>query len=67
MQTVLGASEELKKLYQKKGFQTRVIMGDGQFQPFKIEPAGLGIPHNTTGWDEYVPDTERYCRVLKER
>ena len=40
---------------------------DGKFVPMKHELASVGIIHNPTSTNEYVPKIERHIRVIKER
>jgi hypothetical protein len=41
----------------------------GEFEPYKADLAGNGrrVTLNTTSYDEYVGDIERYIRTIKER
>jgi hypothetical protein len=63
------AFTEIFTIYQRRGFQIRMVYGDGDFEPMRAMIEGLpGNPKlDVTAASEHVATVERKIRVVKER
>jgi hypothetical protein len=65
--TLLTAIKQVKRAYAQRGFALRTILLNGQFEPIRVNLAGIGITMNGVARAEHVPEIERYIRTTKER
>ena len=65
--TIIKAIDNVRKLYKKRGFHTKTIIMDGQFDGLRANLAEMGMTLNSSANDEHVPEVERHIRTLKER
>ena len=59
--------DNVRKLYKKRGFHTKTIIMDGQFDGLRANLAEMGMTLNSSKNDEHVPEVEHHICTLKER
>jgi hypothetical protein len=64
---LLTAIKQVKRAYAHRGFSFRTMLLHVQFEPLRVDLAGLGITMNRVARDKHVPEIERYIRTAKER
>jgi hypothetical protein len=63
----IAAVKHMLSIYTKRGFHVETAMMDGEFAPIKADLLAMGVYVKITSANEYVPEIERWIRVLKER
>eukprot|EP00560_Eucampia_antarctica_P002872 CAMPEP_0197841412 /NCGR_PEP_ID=MMETSP1437-20131217/46161_1 /TAXON_ID=49252 ORGANISM="Eucampia antarctica, Strain CCMP1452" /NCGR_SAMPLE_ID=MMETSP1437 /ASSEMBLY_ACC=CAM_ASM_001096 /LENGTH=139 /DNA_ID=CAMNT_0043451161 /DNA_START=1375 /DNA_END=1794 /DNA_ORIENTATION=+ len=58
---------DIKKLYQRRGFDVNYILMDGQFKTIESQLLDAQITLNSTTADKHVAEIERMIQVVKER
>ena len=64
--TIAKAIEQIKQVYNKRGFKVETLLADGQFESTRGKVADMGITLNTASPEEHVPEVELYIRTIKE-
>ena len=65
--TMVKAIEQVKQVYNMRGFKVETMLADGQFETTRGKIADMGIVLNTASPEEHVPEVERQIRTLKEK
>ena len=65
--TIVKAIEQVKQVYNMRGFKVETMLADGQFETTRGNIADMGIVLNTASPEEHVPEVERQIRTLKEK
>ena len=65
--TITKAIEQVKQVYNKRGFKVETLLADGQFEPTRGKVADMGITLNTASPEEHVPEVESHIRTIKEK
>ena len=65
--TLMKCIDNVKKIYEKRGFRLRIAVIDNEFECLRGSFLDIGVELNTAANDEHVPEVERYIRTLKDR
>jgi len=62
--TIMKSLQQIINTYQGRGLNIKHILGDGQFKYIRKVMETQRIMVIDTGWDEHVPEVERYIRTI---